>query len=401
MPARRVHFRAGFAEADITPDPGRRRVELSGYVARVQPAAGVRDRLKAAVLAIAAAGEEPRALVGLDLCILGAAAATRIASACPLPADRIVLACSHTHAAPATYPLIGCGDPDPVYERWLSLRVGDAMRRAVAGMVSCRLGWGRRRLSEPRWGNRRDPGGATDPRLHLLKIERSESARTPICAVWSAACHPVVLGAENRLVSADWVGQVRQALPWPSLFLQGFCGDQNPLCRGMSELGAWSGLAGEVADLWSVTPTASAGPCGWRRRVVELPRLPGDAVVGLPADGSRAAAAMQRWATGVARPGEGVPPMPAAVAAWRVHNGSAVFWPGEPHIPHALALPAGCLGVGHIGASVGYVPDRAAYAWPGYEAGSAHRYYGFPSALAPEAGEALLAACMEMLAELG
>jgi len=397
LPAPRVHFRAGFAAADITPDPGRQRVELSGYVAREQPAEGVRDRLQAAVLAIAAEGEEPRALVGLDLCILGAAAAARIASACPLPDDRIVLACSHTHAAPATYPLIGCGDPDPAYERWSALRIGDAVRRAVVEMVPCRLGWGRRRLAEPRWGNRRDPGGVTDPRLHLLKIERTESARTPICAVWSAACHPVVLGAENRLVSADWVGQVRQALPWPSLFLQGFCGDQNPLRRGEAELGAWAGLAGEVADLWSVTPTANTGPFGWRSRALELPRLPGDAVLGLPADGSRAARAMQRWAADVARPGEAVPPTPAVVTAWRIHNGSVVFWPGEPHIPHALALPAGCLGVGHAGVSVGYVPERAAYERPGYEVGSAHRYYGFPSALAPEAGEALLAASGELL----
>lgn len=401
MPAPRLHFRAGFARVDITPDPGRQRVELSGYVARQQPAEGVRDRLEAAVLAIAGEGEEPRAVVGLDLCILGEGAAGRIAAACPLPDDRILLACSHTHGAPATYPLIGCGEPDPAYERWLSLRVGDAVRRALADMVPCRLGWGRRRLAEPLWGNRRDPAGPVDPRLHLLKIERADSARTPICALWSAACHPVVLGAENRLVSADWVGEARRALPWPSLFLQGFCGDQNPLRRGESELGAWPALAPQLADLWSVTPTANVGPFAWSSRVLQLPRLAGDAPPEPAGEGTSATSAMCRWAAEVARPGQTVPPTPAVVTAWRAHNGSAVFWPGEPHIPHALALPAGCLGVGHTGASVGYVPERAAYAHPGYEAGSAHRYYGFPSALDPAAGELLAAASAEMLAALG
>ena len=396
MPAARVHFRAGFATVDITSDPARQRVELSGYAARTQPAEGVRDRLQAAVLAIAAEGEAPTALVGADLCILGAEAVERVCSACPLPDERILLACSHSHAAPSTYPLIGCGDPDPGYERWLALRVGDAVRRAVADMVPCRLGWGRADTAVGLWGNRRDPAGPTDPRLHLLKIERTGGSRTPVCAVWSVACHPVVLGADNRQVSADWVGVVRLGLPWPSLFLQGFCGDQNPLRRGEGELGAWAGLAAAVTNLWSTTPTATTGAFGWRRRALEVPRLPGDVTGGLPAG-----EAMARWAAEVARPGQAVPPTPAVVTAWRVHNGTAVFWPGEPHLPHALELPAACLGVGHTGASVGYVPERVAYARPGFEAGSAHRYYGFPSALAPEAGESLLAASRQMLTELG
>lgn len=399
MPSPRTHFRAGFATADLTPDPGIQRVELSGYVVREQPAQGVRDRVQAAVLAIAAAGEAPTAIVGLDWCILGQQAVARIVAACPLPNDHVLLACSHTHAAPATYPLLGCGDPDPAYERWAAVRIGDAVRRAVAEMVPCRLGWGRRPVADAPWGNRRAPGGASDPRVHLLKVERAESARRPVCAVWSVACHPVVLGPDNRLVSADWVGHVRQALPWPSLFLQGFCGDQNPRRQGESAMEGWPDLAREVSALWNVTPTAHAGAFGWQRREVLLPRLLGDPVATLPTTG-RVGAAMRRWVAGAARPGAVPSPTPAVVTAWRVHDGSAVFWPGEPHIPLALDLPAGTLGVGHTGASVGYVPERAAYAQPGYEVGEAHRYYGFAAALAPEAGDALLAASREMLAEL-
>jgi len=396
--APRVHFRAGFVAADITPDPAAEPEELSGYVAREQPATGVRDRLQAGVLALGGSGEEPRVLVGLDLCMLGAESAARIADACPLPGERVLLACSHTHAAPATYPLLGCGTPHPAYLRRVALAVGDAARRAIAAAVPCRLGWGRRPAAL-RWGNRRDPGGPVDGRLHLLKLERADSTRQPICAVWSAACHPVVLGSDNRLVSADWVGVVRRALPFPSLFLQGFCGDQNPLARGELALQAWEGLAGELAALWDTTPTAPAGPLLWRRRALDLPRLGGDAAAGLPAAG-RAGAALHQWAQDVARPGQDIPPSPAALAACRIGNGRVAFWPGEPHLAHSVALPPDCLAVGQAGATVGYVPERAAYPRGGYEVADAHRYYGFASALAPEAGEALLAATAELLGEL-
>ncbi len=401
MATARVHFRAGFATVDITPDPAEGRVELSGYVAREQPATGVRDRLRAGVLALGGEGCDPWLLVGLDLCILDAAAAGRLAAACPLPEERVVLCCSHTHAAPATYPLIGCGAPDPAYVRRAALAVGDAARRALADAVPCRVGWGRRALpSGALWGNRRDPAGPVDPRVHLMKIERSDSTRRPVCAVWSVACHPVVLGADNRAVSADWVGEVARALPFPSLFLQGFCGDQDPLRRGEAELGPWAALAAELGALWNVTPTAAAGPLGWARREVRLPRLPGDAVPPRPAD-PRAAAAMLRWADTVAAPGEPVPPEAAAVVACRIGAGRAAFWPGEPHAAFALALPSDCCGVGHAGPSVGYIPERQAYAGGGYEVAAAHRYYGFPSALAPEAGEALRAATDALLRELG
>ena len=400
MPAGRVHFRAGFAAADITPDPAAGPVELSGYVAREQPATGVRDRLRAAVLALGGDAGESRLLVGLDLCALDAEAAERIAASCPLPEASVVLCCSHTHGAPTTCPLLGCGESDPAYVRRVALAVGDAARRAVAGAVPCRLGWGRRPLPGPvPWGNRRDPAGPTDPRVHLLKVERADSTRQPVCAVWSLACHPVVFGSDNRLVSADWVGEVARALPWPSLFLQGCCGDQNPLARGEAGLAPWAAVASELSALWNVTPTAAAGPLAFARQDVMLPRLPGDAVPPEPA-APRPAAAMARWAQTVARPGAEVPPEPTAVTVARIGGGRVAFWPGEPHVALGLQLPADCLAVGHAGGTVGYVPERAAYARGGYEVAEAHRYYARPSALAPEAGEHLVAVSDALLRTL-
>jgi neutral ceramidase len=394
----RGSFRAGFAVADITPDPGAQRVELSGYVARQQPALGVRDRLQVAALALAVGEEAPLLLVALDLCILDGPTAALLAAACPLSPQRVWLACSHTHAAPATYPLLGCGEPDPGYAALVAKRVGGAARSALATMEPCRLGWGRTALAPPLWGNRRDPAGPWDGRIHLLKIERAESDRAPVVAVWSLACHPVVLGPENRMVSADFVGVVREALSFPSFFLQGCCGDQNPRDRGESALGVWRQAAEALQTLWQGTPTASRGPWAVASAPVALPRLPGDGIPPLPTPDPAVAAAMRLWQGRVATPGAAVPPSRAEVTVLRLGNGRVALWPGEPFVSLQGALPSDTLAVGHVGPSVGYIPDAPAYGAPGYEVGWAHRYYGFPSALAPAAGEALVAATHGLLA---
>lgn len=41
--------------------------------------------------------------------------------------------------------------------------------------------------------------------------------------------------------------------------------------------------------------------------------------------------------------------------------------------------------------NVGYIPAREEYSYSGYEVAEAHRYYGYPSALTPEAGELIVA----------
>ena len=400
MAAPRVHFRAGFAVQDITPDLSQGPVELTGFVVREQPALAVRAPLLATALVLGGADQEPVALVALDTCIVGEAALARILAACPLPPERVLVHASHTHATPGLYRLVGCGEMSGGYVEFVAERVGRAVRQALELVGPCRVGWGRLALPAAPWHNRREAGGPTDPRVQILKIERADSTRTPVCALWSVPCHPVVLGSRGREVSSDLVGEVRRRLPWPSLFVQGFAGDQNPRALGEEGLGVWGPVAEAVAQLWSATPTAPAGWWGLERRSLMLPRGRGDPVANLPVEG-RPALAMRAWAAEIARPGEAIPPSAAELTVLRIHGGSIAFWPGEPHVRHALDLPPDCLAVGHTGASLGYIPDEQAYPRGGYEVDVAHRYYGFPSALAPEAGPALRAATAEMLAALG
>ncbi len=335
-----MHFRAGFAQMDITPEPGR--VTL-GAGPSARAAQGVRDRLSAAALALGGAGGEAGVtVVALDSAGVDAAAHARIHAACAGPGDRVILCCSHGQGAPflAEGPTV-----DADYLGQVAARASAAARQARSAMVPARLGWGRRALDTPPWGGR-SPGGPADGRLHLLRIERAQSGREPICALWSLACRPSALGPGNGQVSADLVGAVRGGLPWPSLFLQGFAADQEPRDVGEGALAAWDAVAEVLAALWRSTPTAPAGALAL-------------------ADGT------------CPLPGAGGGPRAAEIVALRLHNGRAAFWPGGPPAHLGRALPADCLPVGYAGV----VP-------------------GDPPGADPEAGEALLAATRTLLAGL-
>ncbi len=375
----RLH--AGFASRQLHPDPGAGPLELSGYAARTQPATGVRDPLQVDALAMATEAAPPLLLVALDLCAADAALVSALTAACPLDAGRVQIVCSHTHSAPAGYHLLGCGRPHPAYLRHLVDTAAATARAALDALAPCRLGWGQA-VVDPLWANRRDPAGVVDPRLRALKIERTDDLRTPVCLVWSAPCHPVVLEATERRISADWVGVVRARLPYPSLFVPGCCGDQNPRRRGEAALADWTWVADRLHALWGATATAETGALAAAAAELDLPRRPGD-------DPTQAGGPRPPGWEAVALPGRPVPPTAIQACAWRMGNGRLLLWPGEPHAALAQGLPADCLATGHAGASCGYIPERAAYAAGGYEVASAHRYYGFASALAPEAGEML------------
>src|SRR5262249_6046886 len=50
--------------------------------------------------------------------------------------------------------------------------------------------------------------------------------------------------------------------------------------------------------------------------------------------------------------------------------------------------------LGYTNGNIGYIPTRAAYDKGGYEITSAYRFYGYPAALAPEAGELVVDAAV-------
>ena len=79
--------------------------------------------------------------------------------------------------------------------------------------------------------NRQDSSRAVDETLTTLAVEAGDG--TPIATLVNYGTHPVVLGPDNLLFSADYPGEVARSLEQQrgglGLFLQGTCGDVDPV----------------------------------------------------------------------------------------------------------------------------------------------------------------------------
>jgi neutral ceramidase len=226
---------AGVAVRDITPAPG---VRQWGYSARKTPATGALDPLHAKVL-VFDAGQRV-ALVALDLGRVPAEAVLNDlrARAAVQGIDGVLFCATHTHHGPVME------DTEAPHMAPLAEAVEAALAEAAASLRPVRFGYGRatvdighnrRRIVDGRchmvWRNEtKEPSGPVDREAFLIRLDAEDGA--PLASIVHFACHPVVMGPENLLYSADYVGEltrlVAEATGAPCLFLQGACGDINP-----------------------------------------------------------------------------------------------------------------------------------------------------------------------------
>lgn len=216
-------MRAGVAVRDVTPRVG---AAMSGFAARTAGATGVHDALSVRALVV-----DDTAVITVDVIGLHEDDCARVRAACPLPDERVVVHATHTHGGPVSMPGRLGGTPSALDTGWLDGVVAacaDAVREALASARPVTLRTGEATgLGVAR--NRRRPGGAVDDRMPVLLFSDADGA--PVAALVSYACHPVVLGADNTELTADYPGVVRRLLGErigaPVLFLTGCAGDAN------------------------------------------------------------------------------------------------------------------------------------------------------------------------------
>jgi neutral ceramidase len=419
---------AGLAEIDITPPPG---IDLTGYIARDGPATGVLDPLYARALVLADGGQRV-ALLTCDLLGLHRrdvqAVRGRIEAAAGIPADHVLITCSHTHAGPATLRLQDCGEIDPAYLATLGDKLVAVTAQAAATLRPARLGVGHGQVTAG-IHNRRQPGDVLDPALGVLRIEDEQGGLMGV--VLNFACHPTCLTGENRLFSAEYCGyaveQIRQATGVPALFITGAIGDVGPVARGNEVLTQIGDAVGKEAlrVLADITPRAWSG-IAVEMRTVDLPLLPPWPAEQLAAEITRwqqtalpeatpllpphpkIPGAMVGWAKrtlGQVRSGRVPPAVTTEIQAIRVGDLLLVSAPGELFVELGLAVKQGAgdmplflCGFGND--NIGYIPTRRAYPLGGYEVDEAYKYYGYPAALAPEAGELYVKTALELVQAL-
>ncbi len=232
-------LQAGFSRVDISPDIG---VQLAGFPDAIRRNIGVHDPLYATT-AVLSDGNEAVCLISLDLLWYHkrdvASIRELITKQIGIPTDHIMICCTHTHSGhiAASFgnftPQQLEAMPTETEIAALNIRIANSAVEAYRRLSPAVFGTGKQvcGMEVGIGGNRRDPiNGVVDPALQILAV-RDQTGVLLGCVV-KYALHPSTMHEDNLLVSADYVGYLRQTVEaaYPDaylLFLQGTSGDQS------------------------------------------------------------------------------------------------------------------------------------------------------------------------------
>lgn len=243
----------GAARADITPPVG---IYARNWGAASHDAAeGIHRPLAVTALAICDNGEgrNPLVLVDADLGWWRSVETERefrrrLLEALGLDEARFLFALSHTHAAPPLTDRIEPGweggDLLAPYlgDVWQATvdAAGDAIASLRPGLIEwrygrCDLATGRD-LRDPDRPERIvcgfDPGAPADDTLLVGRVSETGTGN-PVATIVNYACHPTTLAWDNRLISPDYIGAMRETIEKGmsgglTLFTQGASGELSP-----------------------------------------------------------------------------------------------------------------------------------------------------------------------------
>lgn len=370
-------FRVGIGVSDITPplEVGFLTSSVNGTYA---PFESVRAPLKVRVIALEA-GTDLVVLVSLDLLGLNGDAVYgwerfKAASCGAVPAQRVIITCTHTHSAPESLALSDLYASEP-YKRWLADLEGTIGKTISAAILSLEKvstielttstldGFSlQRRIVSPDGVTMSDSmqpvapdlfeKGPIDRRIRVLRF-LSDGGHA-VASIIHAVCHPVHEMLSPH-VSPDFPGEL--CAMWESnpangfpMFLNGAAGNVNPPTVSCGEAYA-------VKHARAIMQKVTAGSNVW-----------GEAITGLYQ--------LSESLSFSKRPGLDLADADVTVVInmLRIGEMALVFLPGEPFVETALRIEQHSpfehtVVIGYSECSVGYIPTGSAFAEGGYEVG--------------------------------
>lgn len=228
-------LKAGVARRGICPFWG---VELTGwgyFLGRTWET--IHDDLQATALVLENE-ETTLAVVSLDLMVISEAFTKQVRELVEaetgIPRDHMMVACTHTHNAPASGGLLGVGEVNPFYEDWAARQAATAIIQAFRKREPADCSVAGVNLPGQTF-NRTRENGPVDPRLTTLRVSRSNGS--PLAFVVNFQAHPTVQTKfRPQAVSRDVPGEIcdllERAVPGATaMYLQGASGDVNFLKR--------------------------------------------------------------------------------------------------------------------------------------------------------------------------
>ena len=432
-------LRAGVATVDITPPVGS---WLCGFGNRTTGCTGVHDSLLLQALVLDD-GATPLAIVTADILSFSAAMVAEIrqdiARRTPLTGRQIMLCGTHTHGGPALPHIEGMGAPDAEYLAALRTKAAAAVQQAWEARAPARVGFGRgsarigvnrRMMTDKGMKIGRNPDGPYDEAVHVLRVDTDPGY--PMAVLFCHACHPVALGGDNLLVTADYPADARRTVEGTdgrptAMFLQGCGANINVDPRGSFEDARVAGvsLGSEVARVAAGIETVGEAGLAAATETISLPlavppaeqlvrrlRQQEQAFVAAEADGRQPGplgylSAERQWlrrALDLSRGPHAVGAQPFEIQAFRIGPVGLIALPAEVFVEIGQAIQeksslAQTLVAGCANGCVGYLWPSNAAAEGGYEINeSVVCYDTLP--FAPGAGEQVAEAAVALLGDV-
>ena len=400
----------GYAEADITPAPGR--VQMSGF-GRERYAQGALSPLLTQVVAFRDQKGRTGVLITADVSgfdrVMTQAIRHALFRAHGIPGKAVMLAASHTHWGPVVrlHATFSCGAPNVWYMGFLEDKILANVAATIKNLSPATIEYGsiefrdigcNRRLpvkGKITWGPYRK--GSFDGHTPILRIKRGEKPQQLL--VVGHACHPTSSGFIQKW-SPDYPGAMRDCLAdelpdTRGVFVQG-CGGDAKIVHKEPETGklvfsadpdrskaagrklAWAVLA--CLEKEQLVPLAGSFTCSlvtgqisygkrWPREEIER----------------QAYTEKKSWLTWVARQSLALPDHTQSfrydVQIWKLGDQLTIFGmedevcsPWGP-VLRSMAPTEQAMVVGYANNVVAYIPDKHIVREGGYEGFSSQQYF--------------------------
>ena len=287
---------AGIGRSDITPPIG---IAHAGWGASTHECAEGVDMPLYCTALYMANGDTQALIIDLDLTgatePLDSQIRQATSEASGVPGDNIRIASTHTHAAPAFGGpwLVEGVDLLEAYFAELPEKTAVAARAAAESAVpanvgaatgECGININRRPAdTDGRLFTGRNWDGYVDPEVLVLGFDDAEGR--PIATILHYACHPTILGPENRLLSPDYPGHARRVVEENigglCLFLQGSAGNQGPVHGFVGDVEV-ARKQGKILGLAAASARMQVDPFSREERLIEI--VPSGADLGMYED---------------------------------------------------------------------------------------------------------------------
>lgn len=426
-------LKAGVSKVNITPPVG---IDLGGYTARIDPSQGIHDDLHAKALVLDN-GERKIAIVTTDL-IVWPFDYNRHMKFCGLiekktkiNKENIMISASHTHSGPDR--------KDEGYISVLQKKIIGAVYMASQNMKEARIGVGKGEVKGI--GFNREELEDIDMELGVIKVEDLDG--NLVALLTNYACHGVVLGPKNLLISADYPGAMQEFIEKAeggvAMFTQGACGDIDPLInsyawgsgtfKDVKQVGAILGAeAVKVAEQVETIPQVDIKI---KSKVIELPlqKLPSldqakkmvkkceqdlnklkqehSSMIG--SETKKVLELNLQWAQKVfnlvksGKKEEG--PVAAKIQLLSINDVILVGIPGEIFTEIGLSIKKNSgfkntFIIGYANGYIGYIPPKKAFEKGGYGVEESFKWIGRPSPFTPDVGERVAKAIFDLMKSL-